>query len=332
MNIIYKARVPTNIAFIKYWGKSDELLQWPTNDSLSMSLDLYSETLSSWEPLEESSGRYVFASDQEIASSEPFLHKGLRHVQFLARELGFSEPIYLSTYNEFPSSCGIASSASGLGSLTLAAIACWTRSPNWEALSEKGFSHERIAHLARLGSGSAGRSFWGGFVQWQRGETAQSQKLSPVLTADYWKLRDCIVILSDKEKSISSTRGHRLAQQSPLFSSRLAGLPKRLQDVQNALKARNIKILGPLLEAEATEMHLVMESSGCAYRTEATHDFLSFLQDMRTREQLSIFFTLDAGPNVHLIYEEQDRSRVQALLKDYRCIDSGISPGPTLVV
>ncbi len=332
MTLIYKARVPTNIAFLKYWGKSDATQQWPANDSLSMTLDLYSETLASREPLPAQAGAYAFSSDQALTASEAFLHKGLRHLQWLAAQLDFSERIYLHTRNEFPASCGIASSARGLGSLTLAALACWTQSSSLSQLASCGFTRERIAQLARAGSGSACRSFWGGFVHWQRGETAQTQSVLPLASQDHWDLRDTIVIVSTQEKLISSSQGHRLAPTSVQFVPRLARLPARLAEFQTAILQKNIRQLGQLLEEEALEMHAVMASSQppCVYMSEATQTFLQFLQEIRVQKALPIYFTLDAGPNVHLIYEARHQEAVASLLKTYQTIDVGISSGPSL--
>ncbi len=328
--MIYKVRVPTNIAFLKYWGKSNTQEQWPANDSLSMTLDLCTETLASLHALPEKNGTLSFHSLQELSETPHFLHKGLLHLQFLAKEFAFDKKLYLQTYNEFPSSCGIASSASGLASLTLAALCCWTESSSFEELEEKGFSRERIAHLSRLGSGSACRSLWGGFVLWQRGEKAQDQKVGPL--AQTWALRDCVVILSDEEKSVSSTEGHRYASTSPLFEKRLIGIPERLRNMKEAIEEKNLEKLGPLLEEEALNMHEVMASStpSCVYMTNTTFDFLEYLVTSRREFGIPMYFTLDAGPNVHVIYEEATRERVEKVLEEYKTIDVRIGSDPEI--
>lgn len=329
---IYKARVPTNIAFLKYWGKSDEQTQWPANDSLSMTLDLYTETLASLSPIEETSHALSFRSDQDLAKSPLFLQKGLRHLKFLSENLGFEDALYLQTYNEFPSGCGIASSASGLASLTLAALAAWTGSSSFEELEEKGFARERLAHLARLGSGSACRSFWGGFVHWEKGLYPESQKTHPIFPETHWALRDCVVILSDAEKSMTSTDGHKLASTSPLFQPRLELLGERLLQMREALARCDMNTLGPLLEQEAIEMHELMATSNppCVYMTQSTVSFLGLLARERMQTKIPMYFTLDAGPNVHVIYEEAYKEKVQDLFKDYKTIDVSIGSGPSL--
>lgn len=325
--MIYKARVPTNIAFLKYWGKSDEQSQWPANDSLSMTLDLYTET---WASAER--GRFPFASTDSIEDTDPFFHKALRHLKFLAKHLNFQEPISIQTHNEFPAGCGLASSASGLASLTLAAIACWTRSSSFEELEKNGFSRERLASLSRLGSGSACRSLWGGFVYWQKGANISSQTVAPLFPKEHWALRDCVVILSDVEKSVSSTEGHRYASSSPLFQTRLQHLPQRLEAMKEAIAKRDLPQLGNLLEEEALEMHEVMATSTppCVYMTGSTFNFLSFLAQSRAELGIPMYFTLDAGPNVHVIYQEDDKDKVQDLFKEYKTIDVAIGAGPSI--
>lgn len=334
MSFLYKARVPTNIAFLKYWGKSDEQAQWPANDSLSMTLDLFSETSAQLCPPELQISKVgLFKIRGQILQEEnPFLKKPMKQLQYLASTLGFNEKLIIDTYNEFPTGCGIASSASGLGSLTLAALACWTRSSSLAELANKGFPLERLALLARMGSGSACRSFWGGFVHWSRGASIQEQNVSPLFAKEHWDLRDCIVILSASEKTISSSIGHGLAKTSPLYAPRLTRLPQRLTQMQEAIRNKNLRLLGPLLEDEALEMHAVMSSSQppCVYLEEPTHRFLTYLKESRQQNLLEVFFTIDAGPNVHLIYEAKNQAAVLNLVKGYKTIDIGIASGPVL--
>lgn len=334
--MIYKVRMPTNIAFLKYWGKSDEDQQWPTNDSLSMTLDLYTETFASLSPVqrEKADGVFEFSSDQDLGSCAPFLKKALKHLKFLSKELNFPQTVYIQSANEFPAGCGIASSASGLASLTLASLAAWTSSSTFEELESHGFSRERIAHLSRMGSGSAGRSLWGGFVEWTRGLESHTQSLSQVFPSTHWNLRDCVLIVSDSEKAISSTEGHKLASTSPIFATRLMGLPGRLQRIKEAIAQKDMNTLGPLLEEEALEMHEVMASSNppCVYMTASTFDLLEFLVRKRNEFKIPFYFTLDAGPNVHVIYEESYREKLKELFKDYRSLDVAIGSGPILEV
>jgi diphosphomevalonate decarboxylase len=320
-----QARVPTNIAFLKYWGKSDAAHQWPANDSISMTLDLGTVTKAS--PAEHTE----ILDAQGNSLPRHFVLKPLKHIEHLQKLLSFSEPLQFRTHNEFPASCGIASSASGLGALTLAAIAAWTRSSNFDELASKGFGLERLADLARLGSGSACRSFWGGMVHWQRSEHAASQMVAPIANSTSWALRDAIVILDANEKSISSSDGHRAAWTSPQFSDRLARLPQRTSAILEAIAVRDIDRLGPLLEVECLEMHNIAATSEppIHYISDATRAFLSYWDQHGPR---NAYYTIDAGPNVHIIYEEAQKDSVARVLAGYRYLDTKVGHGPELSV
>ena len=295
-----RAVVPSNIALIKYWGKKDEFSQWPANDSLSM-------TLSAAHTVTEASlhdGPHdVLRRNGHIVSAEATQDKALKHLVRLRQLLGFDAPLNLSTHNTFPSDCGIASSASGLGALTLAAIAAWTGAESFEHLADLGYSRQRLAMLARLGSGSACRSLLGGFVEWCGGSHTDDQSIRTVSDAEAFPLCDVIVLLSQTPKSISSTAAHRHAWTSPLFAPRLAGMARRLGDVRQAILKQDLEHLGDLIEIEALDMHAVMMSSTPpAYvMTSETSRLLAWVRDERSKGRLEAWFTVDAGPNVHLI-------------------------------
>lgn len=322
-----KVRVPTNIALLKYWGKDDERTQWPANDSLSMTLDLYTET--SAQIIKEGPSRVTFNGEVK----RKFYDKPLKFIDFLAKQLGYVDNLEIRSHNQFPSSCGIASSASGLGALTLAAIACWTQSASMTELNERGFSLQRIAGLARMGSGSACRSFSGGFVHWQKGKSFDTQSVAQIKSRDNWKLRDCIVILSDVEKKVSSTLGHRAAWNSPLFTQRLKYIPNRLKAMKSAIANSDLSLLGPLIEEDAFEMHEVVSTSGkgFAYLTKDSRDFMDWFKKIREQHKIKAYMTVDAGPNIHIIYEEQDRPLLLEVINQYKYIDVGISSGPEII-
>jgi diphosphomevalonate decarboxylase len=299
-----RAVVPSNIAFIKYWGKRDEISQWPANDSLSMTLSAahtVTEARLSDGPCDQ------LVRNGTLVSPDGKDDKALRHISLLRERLGFKSPLAISTRNTFPADCGIASSASGLGALTLAAVAAWTGAESLEHLVDLGFPIQRLAHLARLGSGSACRSLLGGYVEWRSGAHSDDQSIKAVASPEDFPLSDVIVLLSKAAKPVSSTAAHRHAWTSPLFAPRLAGLSKRHNEVRQAIAARDIERLGDAIEAEALEMHAVMMSSTppAFYMTSETSRLLAWVRDERSRGGLEAWFTVDAGPNVHLICRPQ---------------------------
>jgi diphosphomevalonate decarboxylase len=298
---IYRAKAPSNIALIKYWGKRDAAKQWPANDSLSMTL---SGCLSTTTVRVTDSAEHTFSF--EGGTLCPNTQKPLRHLERLAREFGFTQKLGVNTSNSFPTGTGIASSASGLSALTLAALAAWSESASMAELTEK-FGIQRLATFSRLGSGSACRSLQGGFVKWLAGKSPDEQSVEQIASADHWKLHDVIVIFSDQPKQVGSTEAHDWAWDSPLFELRLAGLAEKTRLAQKAIEERDLKTLGPIIEAEALEMHSVMMTSDqpVNYLTEKSVRFMSWLRKLRFRESLEAYFTLDAGPNVHLLCEPE---------------------------
>lgn len=332
----YVAQVPSNIAFIKYWGKRDESQQWPSGDSLSMTLDTACTITTA--RLHDGAKDLLELNGRLLWPNEPRSEKPLAHIERLRGLLGYKARLELTSRNTFPSDCGIASSASGLGALTLAAIAAWTAAANLEELEGLGFSRVRLASLARLGSGSACRSFHAGFVTWHSGVSPAEQTLETVATPPDFELADVIVVLSTEPKSVSSTTAHRAAWASPLFRPRLAGLAAKLTATRAALARGALDELGPLIETETIEMHAVIMTGEPPVRFlgEPTSQLLTWVRERRAAGEFPAYFTVDAGPNVHLICLQKDAAAVAALVKesfsDYTVLIDRQGQGPKLHV
>lgn len=316
MTEIYRVGAPSNIAFLKYWGKKDPLLQWPANDSLSMSLNQLASRTSAF--VHDADDHSFQFQGEALPRSHASFSKVYKHLDSLATHYGFSEKLSISSGNSFPTGAGIASSASGLAALTLAAMACWTHSGSFAELEAKGYSREHLAHLARLGSGSAGRSLFGGYVQWQAGSHADKQRILPLYPADHWPLHDTVLLFSHSEKSKSSTAAHADAWTSLLFRPRIAGAPERMQAMLKALHARQISELGPLLETEALDMHAVMLTARPPqyYLTEESVACLAAFRRARQEGRFEAYFTIDAGPNIHVIHEASASSALNGWLAE----------------
>ncbi len=298
---------PSNIAFLKYWGKLDSATQWPAGNSLSMTLK-HAKTVTK---------AVSSDSDQVFFDGKPSQDRKIfRALELLREHTGLKSRMTIETYNTFPKSCGIASSASGMAALTIASIACWTHSQSFEELEKNGYSKTRLSHLARLCSGSAGRSLFGGYVEWLKGDTSEQQVISPRFSASHWPLANLILIVSDKTKGISSTEAHAAAWSSPLFRPRLAVLQERQAAMLEAIQERDLPKLGPLLEIDALEMHAIImtASAPVRYLSEETLHLVSWIREERHKGSFKAWFTIDAGPNIHLITEPRDLPRVQASL------------------
>ena len=330
----FTAMAPSNIAFVKYWGKRDAALQWPANDSLSMTLS-GSRTITTAR-LSGSQCDSFTMDGRAITSAEQPSHKIFRHVTRVREALGLKGFLDIESANTFPTGCGIASSASGFGALTLASAAALTGEHTWDGLTAKGATRSRLADLARMGSGSACRSLYGGFVKWTAGDHPSSQKITPEFNAEHWDLADIIVVLSDKEKHVSSSEAHLAAWGSPLFATRLAGIPSRMRQITDAITNRNLEILGREIEADALEMHAVAMTGtpNVNYFTPDTIKFTSWIRTERDAGRIPAWFTIDAGPNVHLICRAEDAefiaTRIRREWRDTRLIMDRVGRGPTI--
>lgn len=310
------ATAPSNIALIKYWGKSDATLNWPANDSLSMTLSRARTTTT------------VCINDHAVAQEQHSLafrghearrptEKTLRFLEWLRREVEAFGPakgaLAITTQNTFPSSCGIASSASGFAALTLGATGAWLGKDSLADLEAAGITNDLLSNWARRGSGSACRSICGGYVLWERGETPDHQAIKTVFTPSYWQLADLIVLIDQSPKQVSSSDGHVRAFTSPMMRPRLDALPQRLQHVAAAIESRDLEKLGDAIEQEAIEMHEIMKTSSprTEYFGAPTVEFLDWLRQSRQRGDFQAWFTLDAGPNPHLICLPEDASLIR---------------------
>ncbi len=292
-----------NIAFIKYWGKKESTCDENRNIGLNPSLSMTLSKAQTKVTLEDAE-HFEFLIQEKTASPKDCekLSAHIKRVEdYLQEKLS---PFKLSSSNNFPTGTGIASSASAFSALTHAFIT-WARGEGFfqKLLLEKP---QEIANIARRGSGSACRSLHGPFVEW-------NEKKITLHKSD-WKLYDTILIFSKTEKKVSSTDGHNFATLSPLFKDRLRKVPLRLEKVKQAIHEKNIFLLGETIEEEALEMHEIMRNNPhpVEYQTNECKIFLKKLQQISSRD---FYFTLDAGPNVHLISEKPITHLVKELLQ-----------------
>ena len=288
-NLSATALAHPNIALIKYWGNRDNDLRIPTNGSLSMNLEgLSAHTQVAF--------RDDLSEDQLILNEKEIHGVGLQRVNQILDEVRGTAGIFLHaeviSENNFPTGAGIASSAAAFAALALAASKAVGLNLDEPALSR----------LARHGSGSACRSIPGGFTEWQAGESDQDSYSFSIAPAEHWDLVDCIVVISSEHKGIGSTQGHALAETSPLQEARVADAPRRIEICRKAILERNFETLASIAEKDSDLMHAVMMTSDPAlfYWKPATLHVMQSVRDWRMGG-LPVFYTIDAGPNVHVI-------------------------------
>jgi diphosphomevalonate decarboxylase len=284
------AIAPANIAFIKYWGRRDTGLRLPYNASISMNLSGCITTTT----VEFSEG-----FEQDMVTEGFDKKRIIEHIDRLRKLAGIQHRAHVATKNSFPTSAGIASSASGFAALTVAAAAAL----------ELHLSEKELTALARLGSGSASRSIPDGFVKW---EDSFAYSLYP---PDYWDIRDVLVIVEDAQKHVSSTAGHGRAETSPYFKKRLETLPGRIGRLEETLRTKNLTVFGEITEEDCLDMHRVMQTQSppLFYWNGTTKRIMDAVTGWRATG-LPVYFTIDAGPNIHLICEaKNEKKAVQAV-------------------
>ncbi|MEM7537136.1 MAG: diphosphomevalonate decarboxylase [Chloroflexota bacterium] len=305
-------RVGSNIAFIKYWGvqklpntPENADLHFPLSNSISMTLaDAYTVTTVEWDSdgaLQED----VITLDgirQPSASESKGTARLVRHLDRIRALAGQSWRANVTSQNNFPMAAGIASSASGFAALTVAGCHA----------AGLALNNKELSALARMGSGSASRSLFGGFVEWEKGHDHGSSVAHMLYPADHWALCDVVAVASAAPKRISSAEGHKLAMDSPLNHARLAYVEDALAETRQAIANRDLAQLGPVIEQDALAMHAVMMTStpSLFYWQPATIEIIQAVYDWR-EEGLPVYFTIDAGPNIHLICEQKDVAAVE---------------------
>ncbi len=306
----------SNIAFIKYWGNRDAARRIPLNDSLSMNLSraTTTTTVEFDEQLAEDAVRIGDAPVREAARARVVAH--LDRIRAIAK---IASKARVESQNTFPSGVGIASSASGFAALTVAG----TRAAGLQ-LPER-----ELTMLARQASGSACRSIPAGFVEWVTSIDPSSSYAVSIAPPEHWDLHDVIAIVSTEEKQVGSTEGHSAALTSPFLQSRLTTLPIRLHRVRRAILARDLDLLGPAVEEDAIELFFIAMTSRppIYYWAPAMVRVIQAVQRWRA-DGLPVYFTLDAGPNVHLICEGKDADQVASLARAVEGVQQVIDNAP----
>ena len=312
-----------NIAFIKYWGNRDNALRLPMNSSISMNMDgLYTRTTVSFQP--------SLPYDELIINGHEIAGPGRERVSYildLIRDMAnIHDSAEVMTENNFPSGAGIASSAAAFAALALAG----SKAAGLD-LSEKDLSR-----LARRGSGSAARSIPGGFVEWQAGESEEDCFAFSIAEPDHWKLVDCIAIVSAAHKKTGSTEGHSIAPTSPLQAARVADAPRRLEICRNAIRHCDFDAFASIVELDSDIMHSVMMTSTPAlhYWKPASMEVMNSVRGWRA-EGIPACYTVDAGPNVHVICLETEAHIVEKRLREIPGVEKVLvahAGGPAKVV
>lgn len=302
------AKAHTNIALIKYWGKRNDDLILPTNNSLSVTLDgFYTETEVEFD---KELTKDEFVLDGKEVTGEAY--KRVTEYLDLIRGYGELGNLYarVKSTNAVPTAAGFASSASGFAALAAAA----TKAANLNV------SNDELSKLTRQGSGSACRSIYGGFVEWEKGSKDDGTDSYAVEIApqEHWDIRVAAVVLNETEKDISSREGmKRTVDTSEFYEGWLSGIPADLTEIKAGIKEKDFDRVGAVAEANCLKMHATTLGAKppFTYWTDATMRVMQTVQNLR-KKGIPAYFTIDAGPNVKVLYQPENEVIVEDTLRE----------------
>lgn len=302
-------RAPSNIALIKYMGKIQGTGNKPTNASLSYALP---HLVTEVRLIESAEGGDTWAPLVKAGFAAPELSprgrkKFLDHFARLRAEWGLSGSYRIESANNFPSDCGLASSASSFAALTQAVSNLRERKAGIRTdVSE-------LSALSRKGSGSSCRSFFAPWALWEN-EGAEAVDLP------FPDLLHAAVVISAGVKEVSSSEAHERVTTSPLFEGRIDRAHQRLRSLMGALQEGNWEESYRLCRDEFIDMHELFETSAMPfrYRTKESEDVTAACQHIWNFKKDGPLVTMDAGPNVHLLFRPDQRELADRMVDHFK--------------
>lgn len=314
-----KWRSPSNIALVKYWGKLPN--QIPANPSISFTLDACNTETEVRLSEKKSTDKFDFDIWLKGEKTDSFKPKIVQFFNKIAHEAPLLEKhrLEIHTTNSFPHSSGIASSASGLSALALCILSL---SGAEQKSNETGF-YNKASEWARLGSGSASRSIYGGLVNWGAHKDLQGSSDEHALPVnegihkDFLSYCDFVLLVEVGSKSVSSTVGHGLMNGHPFAEKRFEQAHENLSKLLVLMQKPNFDAVGKLIEQEALTLHAMMMTSDPYFilMKANTVSILDLIWQFRQNTGIPAYFTLDAGANVHLLCPAAHEQAVAQFVK-----------------
>ena len=315
-------QAPSNIALVKYWGKREN--QVPANPSISFTLNQCATTTSlHFSKLDAPSNDFSFDIILDGKPKEDFKPKIETFFKRVEKYIPFLKKYHfkIETSNSFPHSSGIASSASGMSALALCLMDL-----EKQMLPEmtNDFFKRKASFLARLGSGSAARSIEGPLVNWgvHNGTEGSSDlygiKYPYKVHSIFENYNDTILLVDKGQKQVSSTVGHDLMYGHPFAEKRFDQAHKNLTKLKAIFSEGNVKDFIKVVESEALTLHAMMMSSSPGYilMKPNTIEIIDKIWAFREVSKAHVCFTLDAGANVHVLYPESEKEKIDQFIKD----------------
>ncbi|MBI4170261.1 MAG: diphosphomevalonate decarboxylase [Candidatus Aenigmarchaeota archaeon] len=308
-----------NIALVKYWGKRNKELILPFNSSISMTCDgLHTKTTVDF------SGSYgkdtVLINDEELKKDEKNI---MAHIERIRQMAGITDKAKIISESNFPVAAGLASSASGLAALTLAA----------SKAAGLNLNEKELTILSRLGSGSASRSIPEGFVEWHHGEKEDGSDsfAESIASKSHWpEFRMLACIVSEARKPVGSRAGMaQTVDNCPYYEGWLKTVNDDIAAVKKGIAERNFTLVGSTAEKNTLKMHALMMTTTPAiiYWIPQTLEIMHSVMLWR-EEGLESYFTIDGGPQVKVICLQKDEKEILSRLSSLDCVIRAINCPP----
>ncbi len=318
-----KTEAPSNIALVKYWGKKD--MQIPINASISFTLSKSTtQTQIQITPKQNKSLSFDFTYNlrpkKKFESKiKIFFNRVVEYCPWI-----LNHHFKIESKNNFPHSSGIASSASSMASIAIGLVQL--ENQICEHHISKKEQNLKASFLARLGSGSASRSIEGPLVIWGKSKSFKTSHNHYGISVgqlidvheDFQTFCDSILIIDKNPKKISSSSGHQMMNYHPFFSGRVSQAINHISSLKEVLITGDLQRMIPIVEREALSLHGLMFSSPNYYllMQPNTVKIINRIFDFRKSSRLPIMFSLDAGPNVHLLYPLSIKQKVVGFIKN----------------
>ncbi|MDC0864760.1 diphosphomevalonate decarboxylase [Rickettsiaceae bacterium] len=302
-------KAPVNIALTKYWGKRNKTLNLPFNSSLSIALPFYSTTIVSLVQDKD----LIFLNGKETSSDSSFAKRTREFLNLFRRD----DKMFfrVETTNDLPTASGFASSASGLAALVLSLNDLF----DWQLESKQ------LSILARLGSGSAARSLYSGFVEWSAGTRKDGlDSYGLKLQIKEWKdLRLGVIVVSDEQKEVSSRDGMSLAvRTSPFYKEWVNKANQDIQLIKDYIAIHDFANLGKVMESNALAMHAtaITSTPPLLYWSPETISIMHKVWQLRNQNGISVYFTMDAGASPFLFFEKNDTEIIEKTFPNIKIV------------
>ena len=214
----------------------------------------------------------------------------------------------VETYLNIHHSSGLASSACGFAALTM----CLNDIFSWQ------LDRKKLSMIARLGSGSATRSFAKGFVIWHQGSCPKGlDSYAQDIDTQWEELRWGLLRSGNNIKSTSSRDAmEHCAKTSVLYLQWPRLAQEHFESVVSAIHAKNFRTLGELMEQNCELMHSVIQCSKPGIFFRDNHSLFLIQQVLLLRSQgVEVYYTQDAGHHIKVLFLKKYEKIVQEFFK-----------------